>query len=183
MSLSQTFRQRISKILKGSLRDLGLLLAIVVGIGLVQMFYFRGKDVPPSLFKEVYPALDGTSRTLMNNEHYSLVYVFAPWCGVCEMSVPNINSIVDYVNIQGLALSYEKQSDVQLFTEKNDLRVPVILGQGKLEDTLNVGQFPTYFILDHHGKIVLGWSGYTTTLGLLMRVWGLNMVNRLAATF
>jgi thiol-disulfide isomerase/thioredoxin len=182
-SLNQKFRQNVARILKSSLRDLAMLLAIIVGIGMVQMLYFQGKDVPKGLLEEVYPTLDGTSRTLMDKDHFSLVYVFAPWCGVCKMSASNINSLAGYANIQALALSYEKESDVRSFTNETDLRVPVVLGQGKLEDGLNVGQFPTYFILDNRGKIVLGWSGYTTTLGLWMRVWGVMMVGSFVANF
>lgn len=180
MSLNLNFRQKVSRILKSSFRDLGFLLAIVVGIGVVQTFYFQKKDVHPSVFADVYPTMDGTSRTLMDKDHFSLVYVFAPWCGVCKMSASNINGLAGYANIQALALSYEKESDVRSFANETDLRVPVILGQGMLEDSLNVGQFPTYFILDNRGNIVLGWSGYTTTLGLWMRVWGVRMVVSLA---
>jgi thiol-disulfide isomerase/thioredoxin len=175
--------RKIKTLLKSMTKDIVLFFAIIGGIGVVQMFYFQGKDVPPGVLAESYPVLNGLARPLVDDYNYTFVYSFAPWCGVCKMSASNINSLEGHVNTLALALSYEQEADVRGFVNHTGLNVPVILGQGRLEDTLNVGQFPTYFVVDRKGKIVLGWSGYTTTLGLWIRLLGIRLVGGILPGF
>jgi len=167
------------KIFKNAAKDFGLFFLVITGIGLVQMFYFQSKDVPPAVFADSYASLDGVNRSIVQNDKYSFVYAFAPWCGVCKMSASNINGLKDHFHTVAVALSYDQESDLRSFVDHTGLDVPVILGQGKLENALNVGQFPTYFILNDQGKIVLGWSGYTTSVGIWLRLWGVRLFGSL----
>jgi thiol-disulfide isomerase/thioredoxin len=167
------------KVLKSSLsflrrfgRDVMVLSLLLFGINAVQTLYFNGKKISPSAFTTPWPRLSGAARPIVDSRRMTLVYLFAPWCGVCKFSSSNLNSLKEHFAVTSVALSYNDPQEIQEFVKKQQVHVPVVLGSGQLESQLDVGQFPTYFIVGPKGNILGAWSGYTTTLGLWARMLG-----------
>ena len=166
---------------KRVLRDAFLLMGVVVAVSWGQSFKFSGKYVDPAVFAEKYPALtdSGATLSLAPVQDMVLIYIFAPWCKVCHMNADVVSSqwISSRYEIKGLAMSYEGVSDVERFVRETGFRAEVLLAnqglEAELTNNLGVKEFPTYLVISRKGEVLTGWSGYTTTLGLWVRMVGI----------
>ena len=103
-----------------------------------------------------------------------LLFFFAPWCKVCDLSISNLNWVrrlwdEKSVSIFAVALSYEELQSVEAFLERNALDVPVLLGTRELLNSYRISAFPTVYVLNESGNIDGSAVGYSSTLGLLWR--------------
>ena len=125
--------------------------------------------------------------TLLSGTHYdlrtdsaraTLVYFFAPWCGVCAASSGNIDHLRKLRSDDGLeiilvALDWETPGEVQAYVDKHEINVPVLLGDASIARDWNVYAFPTYYMLDSLHRVAHRDLGYSTLAGLWLRSVGL----------
>lgn len=131
----------------------------------------RGEAAP--LF--ALQTLDGTpmsSDDLMGKP--SVLFFWAPWCGVCEADAHNIadlrEAVGDEVHIVSVALSYESVDSVESFVEDNGVTGPVLMGNRGTSRDFRIDSFPTVYILDEEGRVTNSIVGYTTEFGLRARL-------------
>ena len=77
-------------------------------------------------------------KTLMNkdiklqaNGKKTIVYFFAPWCQVCNLSINNLQSIYQSnpeLNVIAVALDFVDIDEVKEFTNRHQLTFPIALG-------------------------------------------------------
>ena len=121
------------------------------------------------------PAFSGGSVALEDlRGRRVLLYFFAPWCSVCDLSIGNLNWVrklrdEDSVALFAVALSYSDLHSIEAFLERNALDVPVLLGTPELFNAYRIRAFPTVYALDESGNIDGATVGYATTLGLWWR--------------
>ena len=121
------------------------------------------------------PLLSGSTVTLEDlRGRRVLLFFFAPWCKVCDISISNLNWVrrvlnEESVSIFAVALSYKGLHSVEAFLERNTLDVPVLLGSSELLNTYHIHAFPTVYVLNESGNIDSSTVGYSTTLGLWWR--------------
>lgn len=104
----------------------------------------------------------------------SIVYFMAPWCGVCRVSVPNLDSFrsdMSDVDVQIVALDYEAKEDVTAFTERHSIQAPIFLGTEEVRRFWGVSAYPTYFVVNEAGLIRAKSVGYSTKFGMMFRVF------------
>jgi len=105
----------------------------------------------------------------------SLVAFWAPWCGVCSAEAANLNRVQRWLgaraNVFTVALAYDQVASVEAFRRKHALEVPVYLGNDALQEHFQIDAFPTVYFLDEEGKVKRSSVGYTTTAGLLWRLF------------
>ncbi len=104
----------------------------------------------------------------------TLVYFFAPWCGVCAASSGNIEQLRKLRNeseldILMVALDWQTRAEVQDYVDRHDITVPVLLGDSTISEDWNVYAFPTYYMLDSKHRIARRDLGYSTLVGLWWR--------------
>jgi peroxiredoxin len=120
-------------------------------------------------------ALDGTSHRLEDARGRKVVlYFFAPWCTVCELSSHNVNALRAARTEQELAvyavgLGWDEAEELSRFAEEHELRVPVLAGTPRVQRDYQVDTFPSVYIIDAEGRIEDRVVGYTTELGLRLR--------------
>ena len=110
------------------------------------------------------------------NRNVTLLYFFAPWCGVCKVSMPNLNDLkrnMPDVNIQAVALDYESQEDVKAFVKKHHIEVPVAYGNDELRRLWHVEAYPSYFVIDEDQTIRFRSVGYSSELGMILKIFWL----------
>ena len=150
-----------------------LILSIFVGMTAWQGRNLISKQTPAPSFR--LTALSGPTVALKNlRGRRVLLYFFAPWCKVCDLSISNLNWVRNFwdeksVSIYAVALSYKELKSVKAFLERNALNVPVLLGTPELLNTYRIIAFPTVYVLNEFGNIDSSTVGYFTTLGLLWR--------------
>ncbi len=155
--------------LKSGLKNVLIFLAIVYVVEYWQSRKMTRGALPDPLYKSSLPTLEGGSRSLWNPEKMTVVYVFAPWCGVCRASGSNIDRLPDSFHKAALALSWDSSAEVKAFVQDSGLRLPVLMGGDREEAALHIGAYPSYLIIDSQGRIVKAWSGYTTSAGLWLK--------------
>ncbi|WP_125716275.1 TlpA family protein disulfide reductase [Pseudoalteromonas rubra] len=102
----------------------------------------------------------------------SVVYFFAPWCSICRYSMPNLNKLHEQgkVNAVAIALDFESTDAVHAFVDDLALSMPVLLGTHHTGSDYKVKAYPTYYVLSADLKVVERSVGYSSELGIRVRL-------------
>ena len=101
-----------------------------------------------------------------------LFHFWATWCPICELENNTIQSISKDYQVISIASWSEGEAEVKAYMQDNQLTFPVMLDtSGELAQSLGVKGVPYSFILDPNGEITFVESGYSTELGLRLRLW------------
>lgn len=157
----------------------GQALIFVVGFLVISAFQARNlldadRQAAPDLQARL---LQGSAFDLADTQADStLVYFFAPWCGVCNASSDNITRLrrirdEDKLQIVMVAVAYEDEDDVRAFAQRNEINVPIVLGNARITEDWQIYGFPSYYVLDNEQRVVSKDFGYSTQLGLWWRTW------------
>ncbi len=162
----------------GIFYDIGWVLLAFLAIQLFQMRNMLAADeltAPPLDLA----TLSGEFHSQAANNRPTLVYFFAPWCGICGASAHNINSLregnsAEDLSVVMVALDWQQAEEVREFASRHALQVPVLMGERETADNWRVPGYPTYYVLDSANRIVHKDFGYTTRLGLWWRTRGVD---------
>ena len=100
-----------------------------------------------------------------------LVHFWATWCPVCRLEAGNIERLVDDYPVITIAMRSGSPAAVHAYLKENDLNFSVISDpDGRLAADWGVSAVPTTFMLDAQGQIRFVEVGYTTSLGLRLRM-------------
>ena len=121
------------------------------------------------------------SGVMLNGQYFELyqhkkrpilVHFWATWCSVCSLEQASIENISkDYATIT-IAMQSGKINDVRQFMIKEKLSFDVINDEtGWLSQSYKIRGVPVSFIIDESNDIKFTEVGYTTELGLRLRLW------------
>ena len=151
--------------------------AIILAVFLAATAW-QGKDLVSNQTKAPLfrlPAISGDSVALEDFQgRRVLLYFFAPWCKICDLSIGNLNWVrklrsEDSTELLAVALSYDDMQSVKSFQERNTLDVPVLLGTHDMLSSYRIRAFPTVYTVNKSGEVDGSTVGYATTLGLWWR--------------
>jgi len=162
-------------------RPLAALLLFVVIVG--SIYTWRMRDLLPADERTATPRfdlvdLDGRRWTpeALNGKP-AVLYFFAPWCGVCAASAPQLRWFDRWVgdDVQVLLVGLDWSADTELveYARKHGLTVPVLTGDAETAANYRIRGYPTYYVVDSAGRIAGRDFGYTTAPGLWLRTRGL----------
>lgn len=104
----------------------------------------------------------------------TLVYFFAPWCGVCHLSIDNLQENFanqpEKTQIIAVALDYQDVQAVTDFIDQHNLTFPVLLGNEQTKQIFKVSAYPSYYVLSPEGQVMSKVAGYSTELGIKLRL-------------
>ena len=102
-----------------------------------------------------------------------LVHFWATWCPICRTEQDSIASLAhDDPEVITVAMQSGKPEEVAKFMREQGIDFPVVNDpQGSLSGTWGVHAVPASFIVTPDGRIRFVEVGYTTGIGLRLRLW------------
>jgi len=101
-----------------------------------------------------------------------LLYFFADWCPICKVQHSVISSISPNARVLGVAMQSGDDENVRKYVAKQGIDFKVINDEnGAISRSLGVNGVPAAFIIDNTGQITFSTRGYTSTIGMLSRIW------------
>ncbi len=153
-------------------RVLNLLLfaALIAGIRAWQHRDMASGSAPP-----LHGALlSGEAYTLASrSDHPVLVHFWATWCPVCRTEQGSIEAIArDHANVITVAMQSEGSAEVRRHLAEHGLHFQVVNDpEGRLAAAWGVHAVPATFIVNPDGQVRFIEVGYTTEIGLRLRLW------------
>ena len=164
--------------LKRLLLELLALVLIVAGIQA-----WRVRDLLPADARAAAPPfelmdLDGQPwSTARLAGKPAVLYFFAPWCGVCAASSPQLRWFDRWagqdVQVVLVGLDWSSADELAQYAARHELTLPILVGGRQTAADYRVPGYPTYYVLDRSGRIAGRAFGYTTAPGLWLRTRGL----------
>jgi thiol-disulfide isomerase/thioredoxin len=101
-----------------------------------------------------------------------LVHFWASWCGICRLEQSSIAALARDHHVITIAMQSGGAAAVEKYLHRHKLHMPVLLDpRGTLARRYGVRGVPTSFVVDGNGEIRFVEVGYTTGLGLRLRLW------------
>ena len=142
---------------------------------IVALQWFTGKDMPQG---GKAPDLQGV---MIDGHPYpglyrlpkpALIYFWASWCGICRMMQSTVADIAGDVPVMTVAFQSGNRATVSEYMHKNGFEVPAIVDEdGTLGQAYGIRGVPALFFLDGAGHIRHVSMGYTTWIGIRLRLW------------
>lgn len=153
-------------------RDLTLLF-----LALYSIIWWQSRDMLPTdgsaaIDPLVLRSLSGEVTTIgPDPERTTLVYFFAPWCGVCRNSISHLTA-VDPLTTRTviIALDYDDVAAVQQFVDDTGTKGTIYLGTPNVKAIFQVQGYPSYYLLDQAFRVIDKSMGYLTIATLRLGV-------------
>jgi len=147
--------------------------SLILFIALNAISYFRSSDLNKSPLRESSFSLMDSSIYNIEKNKPLLLHFWATWCPVCKIEASNIQSLSKEYNVITIAVEEKSKKDIKRFLKENNLDFKVIDDHhGTLAQEFKVKAYPTSFIYNAKGELAFSEVGYTSTLGLKLRmIW------------
>lgn len=107
-----------------------------------------------------------------NTKRPVLIHFWATWCPVCKLEQYNIENISKDHFVVTIAMQSGNNDELSQFMQEEKLSFNVINDEnGALSQTYNIRGVPISFIVNKENKIEFVEVGYTTEMGLRIRLW------------
>lgn len=103
----------------------------------------------------------------------TLVHFWATWCSICRTEQGNIAAIArDHPNTITVAMNSGLTNEVKRYMQEQGIDFRTVNDpDGSISETWGVHAVPASFIIAPDGKIQFVEVGYTTEVGLRLRLW------------
>ena len=140
--------------------------------------YIRRPELPTDYLPESTVRLIDNTEFYMHPGHPLILHFWAVWCPVCKMEAPNINWISKHYPVLTVVVNSGPDQKVMSFLKQHGWSFKVLNDtHNKWAARFRVHALPTTFIFDKKGKLRFVEIGYTTTPGLLVRLWWVSLLN------
>ena len=148
------------------------LAAVVLFFALLNAYNSRGAPAGPA--PEISgQLLDGSTASLQAMRGQAvLVNFWATWCPLCGMQQSTIDAIADDYPVLTVAMDEATAEEILAYMKDKGVDYPVLHDPDyRIARQYGVRGVPSSFIVDAAGNIRFAETGYTTSLGLRMRLW------------
>lgn len=137
--------------------------------------YYRSGDIN----KE---SLEFNSVILLNGVEYSIpknkpvvIHFWATWCPTCKVEAANIQRLSKDYEVLTIAVNSKDDKYIKEYLKKQDLNFKTLNDKnGYYASKFNIEVFPTTLIYNKNKELVFSEVGFTSTLGLYLRMFFVN---------
>ena len=117
--------------------------------------------------------LSGETYTFVTNrDRPLLVHFWATWCPVCKLEQESIQSISEDHAVITIAMQSGEAEEVMAYMRQEQLQFSVVNDpSGVLSRQFGVRAVPSSFIINKDNNIMFRETGFTTEIGLRLRLW------------
>jgi len=149
---------------------------IIITLFANTMSWYKSQD----LNKEKLPI---KQARLFDNQEFTvdttaplLVHIWASWCPTCSFEAQNIQKISKHYNTLTIAVKSGSDLEIKNYLDEKNLSFAVINDKyGEYAQMFNIAAYPTTLIYDKNGELIFSEVGYTSTVGLFLRMWWANL--------
>ena len=117
-----------------------------------------------------FTLLDGTIYNIQQNKPL-LIHFWATWCPICKLEASNIETLSKQFEVITIAVDSPSSDELKAYLKEHQLSFKVIDDfDKKYASQFNITVYPTTFIYDTNQNLLFSEVGYTSTLGLYMRM-------------
>lgn len=124
-------------------------------------------------------ALQNINITLLDAQTYTypkdkpiLIHFWATWCPTCKLEASNIQTISENFEVLTIAVNSGDNNDIEKYMNKHNLNYKVYNdNNGFFAKEFKIAAYPTTFIYNKNKELVFSEVGFTSTLGLWIRMW------------
>lgn len=147
--------------------QIAIILAVFVGVKSYQTRDMLETDGSVFIEPHNLVSLEGEVVQLPGDGKRKLVYFFAPWCSICEVSVGKLAALEqENLSVMTVALDYETVKDVESFVTNNNVNTQVLLGTENTKQLFRIKGYPSYYLLDENNKVVGKSFGLNNFIGI-----------------
>jgi len=118
-------------------------------------------------------SLKETSFKLVDNKPI-LIHFWATWCPTCSLESSNIQKISEQYEVITIAVKSDSK-EIKKYMKDNNLNFKVVNDKsGEIAREFKISAYPTTFIYDKNRELVFSEVGYTSTIGLWLRMFWVN---------
>lgn len=142
---------------------------------------WQTRDAPAGVAPPVNATLlDGTPVTLAGYRGRPLLLHFwATWCPVCDLEQATVADLADDYPVLAIAMDEAPARTVRDYLDGKGIDFPVIHDRDHvISGHYGIRGVPTSFIIDARGRIRFVVKGYTTGIGLRLRLWWTELTGR-----
>ena len=162
--------------IKKILKEIAIMMLMVLVISNV-LSYIRKPDLSDSQLPKI-------NELMINGEQFDsrtysgkplLIHFWATWCPTCKAEADNIQRLSKYYEVVTFAVKSGSDEELAAYMNDRGFDYRVINDEdGRWAREFNIEGYPTTFIYDSAGQVTFSEVGYTSTLGLLFRMWWAN---------
>jgi peroxiredoxin len=157
-------------------RGLVALEILLVAVIVYSIHWWRTRDLLPDSGITPVPGfelqdLQGNRWSEASLSGVTVLYFFAPWCGVCNSSAHQLRWFHRWsgdVRLVLVALDWASIDEVREYADRHGLEVPVLVGDPGTARRFRIAGYPTYYVISD-GHIVQRDYGFSTAVGLWWR--------------
>jgi thiol-disulfide isomerase/thioredoxin len=132
--------------------------------------YFKSSDLNKApLTQNSFTLIDGTKYKISDKP--LMIYFWATWCPICKIQSPNIQRLSKDYEVITIAVQSGNEYEIEEYLQKENLDFKVINDfDGSISKQFNIGVYPTTLIYNSKKELVFSDVGYTSTIGLYLRM-------------
>jgi len=147
----------------------GAIIALVVGLQ-----YFVGRNLPtgepPSITASTYEGGQFDLSQLRGRP--AVIYFWASWCPICRGMQSSVSAIAKDYPLISIALQSGNKAELGKYLDAHNFHIPTVSDEdGAITGRYGLQGVPALFVLGPEGKIRYATTGYTSELGIRIRLW------------
>jgi len=150
-----------NKLLKYTKELIGLIITVTIfanGVSLYKSSTLNKNPLPPALHVEINKPV--------------MIHFWATWCPVCKTEIDNIQRVSKNYQVITIVVKSGTDEEIQNYLNKRNLDFKVINDKDALlAQQFGVTVYPTTFIYNQNKELVFSDVGYTSSIGLYLRMW------------
>lgn len=135
--------------------------------------FYQQSDMPRGKAPAVAGiTLSGDHVSIEKSAKPVLLHFWATWCRICQWEHDTIASLSKDYAVISIAIQSGSDNEVKSYIKKNGIVIPVLNDTfGQFAMDYGVRAVPSSFVIDRNGVIRAVEVGYTSEIGLRLRLW------------